>query len=84
MSYRKITIGPKVEFVPNLLAGNTSVIKVVFEEDKTNPVPLEIGDGAFEYCTSLKIPSLPSRLTKLVIKPFINVYLLVKDSLIKT
>ena len=61
----KITIGPKVEFVPNLLAGNTSVIKVVFEEDKTNPVPLEIGDGAFEYCTSLKIPSLPSRLTKI-------------------
>lgn len=61
----KVTFGPKVEYVPALLKDNTSVIKVVFEEDKTNPVPLEIGDGAFEYCTSLKIPSLPSRLTKI-------------------
>lgn len=60
----KVTFGPKVEYVPALLKDNASVIKVVFEEDDAKSVPLEIGDRAFYYCTSLKFSSLPHRLTK--------------------
>ena len=61
----KVTFGPKVEYVPALLEGNTSVIKVVFEEDDANFVPLEIGNNAFKGCSSLCFYSLPARLTKI-------------------
>ena len=61
----KVTFGAKVEYVPALLEGNTSVIKVVFEEDEANFVPLEIGNNAFKGCSSLCFYSLPARLTKI-------------------
>ena len=75
----KVTFGPKVEYVPALLEGNTSVIKVVFEEDDANFVPLEIGNNAFKGCSSLCFYSLPARLTKIGEYAFYYGHLLMEE-----
>lgn len=61
----KIVFGPKVSNIRfKFMSERTSLIKVIFEEDKNITTPLVIGERAFYKCSNLKIPSLPHRLAK--------------------
>ncbi len=65
-SLEKVVFSPKVEYIPQyLFSKNTSLARIVFEEDDSNAVPLEIGRDAFNGCTALKIGKLPKRLVKI-------------------
>lgn len=60
----KITFGPKVSYIGyNFMAGQTSLIKVIFEEDENDTTTLVIENNAFTGSSNLKIASLPRRLT---------------------
>lgn len=61
----KIIFGPKVTYVASGLAsGCSSLLRVVFEEEENNTIPLTIGANAFSDCSSLKLTSIPSRLVE--------------------
>lgn len=65
-SLEKVVFGPKVEYIPEFLfKDNKSLVRIVFEEDDSNTVPLEIGRDAFCGCTALKIGKMPKRLVKI-------------------
>ena len=55
----KVTIGPKVEIIPEGAFGKTNIYKLVFAE-RTDATPLYVGVSAFAGCNKIKDIVLPN------------------------
>lgn len=76
-SVEKIVFGPKVSYIDYIgfggfMSGQSSLYKVIFEEDENAADSLVIGSSAFLGCSNMKISSLPKRLKNIGYRAFEN------------